>query len=639
MNPILFLLTIFLVQLAPTPQGPQSPATGSIEGIVNKFGTTDGVSKAKVTLTIVQGGGTPQAVTADNEGKFAFRNLPPGQYRLNAARDGYVSADYGQRGPNGTGVPITVNPPQLIREIRIGLVSTGAISGRVVNRDGEPVGNANVQAMRYTYQDGRRTLTVVQTDRTNDLGEYRLFWMTPGQYIVSAEPVVPLALDSGATFFVQGARGGGPGALAGALGAQLGVGGVTRITITGGGGPGGPGGPPGPGGPGGAAPPAVPPPPVAVDNPEAYLPVYYPGTTDLTSATAIDLRAGGSAQGINLTVAEVHPVRIRGQVTSGGRPASGAQVSIYARSSTNGNVTIRGTTVSDTGSFEFRNVAPGAYELAATMNGAGPGALLIGTPIGNAAGLTKAITAIGQGGKPGQPMMATRAPVDVNNSDINGLSLALEPAFNVNGRVSIEGRTMSDSDSVLTGMRIQLQSDPLIPPLAVSPANPEGNGTFAISGVAPGAYRLTLGGLPRNTYIKSAQIGGVDVLNDGLRLDREPGGQFDIVLGSTPGTLDVTALDDRLMPVSGATVVLIPDGAQQKRYDLYRNATSDASGKIHLDGVAPGNYKVFAWEDVENAAWTDAEYMRSYEGRGTAVRIGDGSRATSEVKVIPYKVN
>ena len=579
-------------------------------------------------------------MTADSEGKFAFRNLPQGQYRINASRDGYVSADYGQRGPNGTGVPITVNPPQPVRDIRIGLTSTGAISGRVTNRDGEPVGNANVQAMRYTYQDGRRSLTVIQTIRTNDLGEYRLFWMAPGQYIVSAEPVVPLAIEAGGTFFVQAPRGGGgPAALAGALGAQLGVGGVTRITITGGGGPGGPGGPPGPGGPGGAAPPPPPPPPpVAVDNPETYLPVYYPGTTDATAATAIDLRAGGTVQGVNMTVVEVHPARIRGQVTNSGRPASGAQVSLYARSSADGNVTIRGTTVSDTGTFEFRSVAPGAYELAATMNAAGPTALILGGPLGNAAGFTTANIG-GRGRTAGQPMMATRAPVDVNNSDINGLSLVLEPAFNVNGRVSIEGRTINDSDSVLTGIRIQLQSDPLIPPLAISPANPEGNGTFAISGAAPGTYRITLAGLPRNTYVKSAQIGGVDVMNDGLRLDREPGGQLDIVLGSTPGTLDVTALDDRLMPVSGVTVVLIPDAAQQKRYDLYRNANSDASGKLHLDGVAPGNYKVFAWEDIENSAWTDAEFMRSYEGRGTTVRIGDGSRSTVEAKVIPYKVN
>ena len=109
------------------------------------------------------------------------------------------------------------------------MTPTGAISGRILNRYGEPVGNANVQALRYTYQEGRRTLTPIQTTRSNDLGEYRLFWMTPGQYVISAQPVDALGVDPGGTIFFQGVRGGGP-ALAAGLGAQLGVGGVTQFS-------------------------------------------------------------------------------------------------------------------------------------------------------------------------------------------------------------------------------------------------------------------------------------------------------------------------------------------------------------------------------------------------------------------------
>ena len=67
---------------------------------------------------------------------------------------------------------------------------TAAIAGRVYDRYGDPVGNANVQALKYVWQDGKRLLTAVQTVRTNDLGEYRLFWMQPGQYVVSGRPLV-----------------------------------------------------------------------------------------------------------------------------------------------------------------------------------------------------------------------------------------------------------------------------------------------------------------------------------------------------------------------------------------------------------------------------------------------------------------
>ena len=626
MKQILSVLSLLLLQ-----QSPQPPATASIEGIVLRLGTTDAIPRAKVTITQP---GSSQAITADDSGKFVFRNLAAGQYRLSATRDGYVAAEYGQRGPGGSGVPITLAAQQQMKDARIEMSLTGVISGRVLNRFGEPVGNANVQALRYTYQEGRRTLAPSQSIRTNDLGEYRLFWMTPGQYIISAQPVDTLAVDPGGTVFVQAQRGGGGGpALAGALGAQLGVGGVTRITV---------GGAPSPDFIGTAAvpPPPPPPPPGAVrDDSNLTLPVYYPGTTDVTTATPVDLRSGATVGGINFTVVEARPARIRGQVMNAGRPAAGAQVSIFQRGNTGGTLTVRSNPVSDTGTFEFRNLAPGSYEIIATLNAPGPGALIVGTPLGNAAGLTAANATIGRGPRvPGAPVMAARTQVDVVNSDVEGVSLLLENGFNVNGKLTSEGR--SPNDGALSGIRIQLQSEPNLPPLAIPAVNAEADGTFSITGVSPGNYRISIGAVPRNMYVKSALLGGVDILNTGgIVLEGEPRGALDIILGNSPGSLDSAVVDNRQMPVAGATVVLVPDSARRKRYDLFRQATSDSSGRIHLDNVVPGDYKVFAWEVVESNAWTDPDFLRSYESNGVAVRVTEGGRGAADVQVIPYKAN
>ena len=604
--------------------------------MVLKLGTTEAIPRAKVTLGQPGSGNVSQAVTADDGGKFVFRNVAPGQYRLTATRDGYVPAEFGQRGPGASGVQITLAAQQQMKDAKIEMTLTGVISGRVLNRFGEPVGNANVQALRYTYQEGRRSLTPFQSIRTNDLGEYRLFWMTPGQYVISAQPADTLAIDPGGTVFVQAMRGGGP-ALPGAFGAQLGVGGVTRITVS--------GGPPPDFVAGGAPvpppPPPPPPPPGAnvVDDSSVTLPVYYPGTTDVAAASPIELRSGGVMGGINFTVVEARPVRIRGQVINGGRPAAGAQVSIFQRGNTSGTLTIRNVPVGDTGTFEFRNIAPGAYELVATINAAGPGAMIVGTPLGNAAGLTAANVGMGRGGRiPGAPVLAARVPVDVVNADVEGITLLLENGFNVNGKVTLEGRAASDGAT--SGVRVQLQSDPAIPPLAVPAANAEADGTFSITGVPPGSYRLSVGVLPRNTYVKAALVGGVDMLNTGgMRLDAEPRGGLEIILGNSPGTVEAAVVDSRKMPASGVTVVLVPDSARRKRYDLFRQATSDASGRVRIDNVVPGDYKVFAWEVVDANAWTDPDFLSNYESNGVGVRITEGGRAAADVQAIPYKAN
>jgi hypothetical protein len=345
--------------------------------------------------------------------------------------------------------------------------------------------------------------------------------------------------------------------------------------------------------------------------------------------------------GVNLTVVDVHPVRIRGQVLNGGRPAAGAQVSFYQRSTLSGNLTVRGATASDTGTFEFRNVAPGSYEIAATVNAAGPGAVLLGTPLAASAGLTAANVGVGRGGRnPGQPVMGVRVPVDVNSSDIEGISLVLESGYNLAGKITVDGVVSGDVLASLTNVRFQLQADPLIPNLAIPPAaNPEADGTFTLAGVTAGTYRLLVAGLPRNMYVKTARFAGVDVYNNGLRIEGDPRGQLDIILGSTPGSLDAVVLDEKQMPESGVTVALVPDPSQVKRIDMYRNSTTDASGKVHWDGVIPGDYKIYAWEDIETGAWADPEFMRNFDGRGTSVHIDERGRATVNVKVIPYKAN
>ena len=141
-------------------------------------------------MVLSKDGGPPSSITAttDGSGKFTLLNVPPGRYRLFASRDGYVRSEYGQRGPTLPGTTLNLVAKQSLKDVRMALTATGAIAGRVYDRFGDPVGNANVQALKYSYQDGRRVLTVVQSARTNDLGEYRLFWMQPGPYIMSAVP-------------------------------------------------------------------------------------------------------------------------------------------------------------------------------------------------------------------------------------------------------------------------------------------------------------------------------------------------------------------------------------------------------------------------------------------------------------------
>jgi hypothetical protein len=146
---------------------------GSVEGTVVRAGTSQPIANAVVELS-----GTnksdPLAMATGADGKFAFRNVTPGPYRLAASRSGYLDSSYGQRGPNGSGAALVVEADQSVKDIRLTMIALGAISGRVYDSNGEPLANVPVQALKYSYLDGQRTLTAVKTDTTNDRGEYSL---------------------------------------------------------------------------------------------------------------------------------------------------------------------------------------------------------------------------------------------------------------------------------------------------------------------------------------------------------------------------------------------------------------------------------------------------------------------------------
>src|SRR5262250_2267346 len=100
-----------------------------------------------------------------------------------------------------------------------------------------------------------------------------------------------------------------------------------------------------------------------------------------------------------------------------------------------------------------------------------------------------------------------------------------------------------------------------------------------------------------------ARYGGIDVMSEGLRLDRQPTGSLDILISTNTGIADGTVQNDKQEPSVNVTVVLIPDAPSRGRFDLYRTTSTDAGGHFHVEGVSPGDYHVFSWENVENGAW------------------------------------
>ena len=135
----------------------------------------------------------------------------------------------------------------------------------------------------------------------------------------------------------------------------------------------------------------------------------------------------------------------------------------------------------------------------------------------------------------------------------------------------------------------------------------------------------------QNAYVKSIRLGNIDVLENGMRLVSPPVNPLEIVIAASGGSLQGVVRDSSRTVVPNATVVVVPDESNRHRKDLFRSALADASGSYHIEGLPPGNYKLFAWEDVEPQLWHDPGFMRAYEDLGQTLAVAEGSSQTVDL--------
>jgi protocatechuate 3,4-dioxygenase beta subunit len=174
-----------LPQLPPRDASAKLTGTAIIRGHVFDASNGQPLRKAQVRATSPELRENRLAIT-DARGAYEIKNIPAGRYQLGADKGAFVGLSYGQTRPFEQGKPLEIRDAQLLDKVDFSLPRGAVITGRVVDELGEPTSDVAVQVMRYQYIGGRRQLLPLRAAQTNDIGEYRLFGLAPGQYLISA---------------------------------------------------------------------------------------------------------------------------------------------------------------------------------------------------------------------------------------------------------------------------------------------------------------------------------------------------------------------------------------------------------------------------------------------------------------------
>jgi hypothetical protein len=317
---IVALVVLALTQVPMAPQAPPRDAApvvegaGIIRGRVVADDTGAPIRECGVMLlprSPQPGDGRPATTRTNADGRFEFRKVPPGSYRVRtnffmpAVR--YLAVAYGGREPRDPGKTVEVVGAQVVEGLEIRLPRTGVLAGRVVDEFGEPMAFVHLQTLeRVAGGEPRRSGGFGYGNGTDDLGRFRLFGLAPAEYFIVAEPQ---------------RYGGGPD---------------DKSSIR-------------------------------------HLPTYFPSTLNLAEATPVRVRAGQEIVDLEIRLLRGRTYKVSGTImTSQGQPFSRRMGHVSLIEQKFGSSTGYGVDLREDGTFEARNVKPGTYILQVGPDRRGP---------------------------------------------------------------------------------------------------------------------------------------------------------------------------------------------------------------------------------------------------------------------------
>ena len=226
----------------------------------------------------------------------------------------------------------------------------------------------------------------------------------------------------------------------------------------------------------------------------------------------------------------------------------------------------------------------------------------------------------------------------MRDTDINNVLITIPPSVEVKGTVTAPGGRIPSS------IRVQLMPDESsaakIPAYQQVGAGVRCRSTRKAPSPCPqcqkAASEFPLSpGCHQDMYLADVRQNAQSVFDSGFDVNARNTNPLEIVLGSGAGTVNGVVMDGPTKVVAGATVVLVPETRRRSNRALYVLASSDASGRFTLRGVAPGDYKVFAWESIPAFAHVNAAFMAKHEDRGKLVHVGQSGTVSAELTIIP----
>jgi Carboxypeptidase regulatory-like domain len=596
---------------SPSVPGPADYRVGVISGQIVDATTGRTMSRVAVRL---RGRGVARTLLSDERGRFSFADVPPGDFTISATKSGFFDGAYGKRRAGGNGMAFSLLPGISAPNLKIELFKAGAVSGFVFDEGGEPIIGIRVVALRRQFVAGEWRFVGSGSEVTDDRGEYRLFDLMPGDYVIGVPSLKVTAPIASIEQVAQTGRSAGDlPTLFGLLRPPSETGATVlnslvydnddrNIMFAS----------------------AATPPPSDGKREFAYPTQYYPATHALALATAVLVTPGTDHRNVNFDLRPVRTFRIGGRVIGPDGAVTDQLLRLLPDDGDDfglGTETALTVTAPD-GSFTFLRVPAGRYTLearsgASLMSAVPQIALPAPAPVD-----ARQI--------PARNQLWGRLLLFVDDTDLDDVIVTMQPGQTIAGRIVFDGSAPRPTANQLDRLSVSVVPADVNAPTMSTRLDTLGQ--FSI-GVRPGDYFVRVDAPPLGWYVRSTMAGGRDVSE--RPLDLSGATVPEVVITFTDRGIEIlgTVRDTRGQPAAGATVIVMPGTITERGINpsRMREVRAASSGVYFIEGLPPGEYYIVAVDDADAEGWQDASRLSALRNAATRITLRENEKRTLEL--------
>jgi protocatechuate 3,4-dioxygenase beta subunit len=340
---------------------------------------------------------------------------------------------------------------------------------------------------------------------------------------------------------------------------------------------------------------------------EGYAPTYCPGTKSLREARRFTVGANEEVA-VSFSVMGTRLVRVSGQVRSSTGSLLKSHRAVLATETGIGWI---GSTITDTGAFEFKGVAPGRYRLE-----------------------------VGADERPGQetPSEFAVIPLEIDEEDVTGLQISTGRGVALSGRVIFDGTAPA-----LTSPHKPRAYVTLLDRSSTfwRPVIDRNNGLIGADGsfTIPGTYGRVLFWIDLPGWqIKSVMLDGVDITEFPYDTARGGTDRLEITATDQKQSVQGRVVDPFGKPAAEFVVIVFPGGSKAGGLRANRyvpvSAARNSDGAFDVPYLRPGDYFAAALSWAPADAAYDLEFLEALKPRATPFQLAPGETAKIELTLI-----